>query len=464
MNNQEKQNEQTGLRIEATQLMNHIRALSSPAMRGRMPGDSGYELASVYVEKILAGLGIEPMGDSKTYRQVFPLEVNRVRSARVTFHAPDGGSIPLELGRDFICRGLTGSGSIHGPLVFTGYSGESDPVDELSGIDLHGKIAVTFKHPPPWAGNRHGDLPREKAHRLKKRGAVGLAIIPNPNLEKPDRMSASLMESMDPLPDFPMIVLSEEIATRMMDFGEQTLSSRQYQIDIHRRSATQIIPGGMSVEIETDLERNGRCWNVIGCLKGRDPECMENAVVLGAHMDHVGIQGESLVFPGAQDNASGVSGVLEIARVMSMSKRPAYSVVFILFGAEETGIVGSRFYGEHPAWPMHRTLAMLNLDCMGAGIGLDTRGRKSHPALFDIFDRMNDRYVKISDTMADHPAGGADAEAFERAGVPNMFIVADNPYRHLHMISDTAETLNPSVFRAITQLVCLTALSLNGSR
>jgi Peptidase family M28 len=446
--------------ISSNHLMEHVRKLSHPSMRGRMPGDIGYERASCYIEEKFVEYGLEPLGISGSFRQPFSMEINRVISAEVSFRDSNGMIHNLALGQDFVCRGLTGCGNIKGDMVFVGYAQEDDPVDELADVDLNGKIAVSFKYPPPWSDNRRGELPRSKAHRLKDRGAIGLVLIPNPNRSEPDRISASLVESPDPLPDFPMIVLSENIATSLFDFGENTLASRQFRIDQLKESASGEIHGRMAIKLDTEHNPDGKCWNIIGLLKGRDPGLSSEAIVLGAHLDHVGIQGETVIFNGAQDNASGSAAILEIARILSNGHRPARSILFILFGAEEAGIIGSLYYGKHPAWPLNKTTAMLNLDCMGAGTGLDARGRTTHPHLFKHLDDMNQTYIQLPDTQADHPAGGADAEAFERAGIPNVFIVAKDPYQHLHMATDKPETLNPTVFESITRLTYLTAVSL----
>ncbi len=443
--------------LTADRLMNHVEILAAPNMRGRMPGDIGYARACDYVEKIFSHLKLKPGGDQGSYRQTFRLETNWIVSASARLKRQSNQSQLLELGQDFVCRGLSGDGKVEGPLVFVGYGRQDEHIDELGNVDLTGKIAVSFKQPPIWLQNSSSDLPRAKAHRLRDRGAVGLVIIPNPNHPERDRLSASLMETNEQIPGFPMIVLSENTAMNLMNFNNQTLASRQYQIDQFRQCASCDIPASIAIHLETVWHREGICWNLVGILPGSDPDLRQEAIIIGAHLDHVGIQGEKVIFHGAQDDASGVASMLEMARVFSQGTPPRRSLIFIAFGAEETGIVGSLFYGKHPSWPMEQTIAMLNMDCIGAGIGLDVRGRKHHSHLFDIMDYWNDNHIKIPDTHADHVAGGADAEAFQQAGVPNMFFVSQKPYDHLHMATDTPETLNPFIFEAISRLAFLTA-------
>lgn len=445
--------------LVAQLLMEHVHNLTVPEMRGRMPGDIGYARACTYCERVFQDLKLVPHGDNGTYRQHFTLETNRIVEAKVSCNLPNGELRPLALGPDYLCRGLSGGGSVTGPVVFVGHARDDDQLPELTGLELSGSIALSFKYPPSWQTGQRGELPREKAHRLKKLGVLGLAMVPNPNGPQRDRLSASLMEELPYLPDFPMIVLSEDLATKLMTHNGATLASRQYQIDTLKQPASGHVPARMSIHLETDWREHGDCWNVIGVLPGSDPRVADQAVMIGAHLDHVGIQGERVIFPGAQDNASGVAAMLTLARTMTLGKRPRRTIIFIAFGAEEAGIKGSRYCADHPPWPIAHIGAMFNLDCMGAGTGLDARGRKHYPELFTILDHWNESVIHVPDTQAEHPAGGADAEPFHQAGIPNMFIVSQKPYEHLHSATDKPETLNPVLFEAITRLVYLTVMT-----
>ncbi|HPQ39317.1 MAG TPA: M20/M25/M40 family metallo-hydrolase [bacterium] len=446
--------------IRSETLMGYAGVLASDMMRGRMPGDSGYRLAMDYVIQCFRNNGVQPGLADGTYEQPFCMETCRVRSAEVVLETAIGETRRLSLGADYVCRGLTGDGDVSGEPAFVGYCSDDEEFNELNGVDLDGKIAVSFKHPPPWHETRRPVLPRRKAHLLRERGAVGLVIVPNPNLSRPERLSASLVEEGEYIPGFPMIVLADQPADAMMHFDNQTLAGRQFAIDTERRICSGPVPGRISIRIDTEHASDGLSWNAVGYLPGTDPEIADECVVIGAHLDHVGIQGESVIFNGAQDNASGVAAVLEIARTFAAGPRPRRSLRFVLFGAEEAGLLGSMHYAKNAPHPLDRTPAMLNLDCMGAGSGGDFRGRSAHPHLFEILDEMNSKFVNVPDTRADHPAGGADAKPFEDAGIPNVYFVTSDAYRHLHMAGDTVDTLNPGVFEKITRLAYLTAANL----
>ncbi|MGB3974969.1 MAG: M28 family peptidase [bacterium] len=447
--------------IRAERLMNHARLLASDKMRGRMPGDMGYRMAMDYVTDFFRNIGLRPGFENGAYEQEFMLETCRVVSASVKLAVGGAPAEELTLGEDFICRGLTGDGVVSGELVFVGYCSEEKDFNELEGLDLEGKIAVSFKHPPPWWKDRHPLMPREKAHQVIKHGAKALVIVPNPIRKEPDRLSGSLIEKGDYIPGFPLIVLGEAISDRLFAYDDNTLAGRQFRIDTFKEMMSGPLPASMSIDIETEHNNKGISWNAAGFLPGTDPALSQQVVLIGAHLDHVGIQGESLIFNGAQDNASGSAAVLEIARAFAEGPRPPRSLQFVLFGAEEAGLVGSLHYAAHPGQPLQNTLVMLNLDCMGAGSGMDMRGRTAYPELFEVFDTLNKTFVGIPDTAQNHPPGGADAKPFEDAGIPNMYFVGENPYRHLHMKSDTVETLNPSLFEGITHMAYLMAAHLS---
>jgi len=443
--------------LSAHNLMNHVRRLAADDMRGRMPGDIGYKRAMDYVITSFRNNGVSPAFEDLKYEQKFSLETCRILKSSVSLSLGTESEKELILGRDYVCRGLTGDGTISGDLVFIGYCSTDSDFNELDSVDINGKIAVSFKHPAP---GKEVLLPREKAHLLKKRGAIGLIIVPNPNRSDPDRLSVSLVEKGEYIPGFPLLVVAEHIADLLFNFNEKTLSSRQFNIDEFHDVMSESIPARMKINVKTEYCSEGKSWNIAGIIKGCDPDLAHETVIVGAHLDHVGIQGEKVIFNGAQDNASGVAAVLEMARVFAMGPKSRRSIIFALFGAEEAGLIGSLHYIGNSPCSLDNTVAMANLDCIGAGSGVDMRGRKSYPELFKVFDEVNSKYVRMPDTNADNPSGGADAQPFEDAKIPNMYFVAKDAYKHLHMASDIPETLNPTLLEGITRLAYLTLAEL----
>ena len=196
--------------------------------------------------------------------------------------------------------------------------------------------------------------------------------------------------------------------------------------------------------------------NVVGMIEGTDPELKKEYLVLGAHLDHVGSQA-GLLFPGANDNASGSAAVLELAKAFQLSKlKPKRSLLFVLFASEEQGMFGSKYFVNNLKINPNKIIAMFNFDCVGYGDSIQIGNGKSSPELWNIarkLDRENSNLM-VSNTWR---GGGADATAFHEKGIPCLYFISKYSYDHLHQPTDTPETLNPELFEKIVRLCYLTA-------
>jgi len=203
---------------------------------------------------------------------------------------------------------------------------------------------------------------------------------------------------------------------------------------------------------EFDVERGGKGRNVIGMIEGGDASLREQVVVLGAHHDHVGVvsepgeAGKETLFPGADDNASGVAGLLELAQYFSHHKASLKrSIVLVAFGGEEAGLLGSRHYVDHPAIPLTRTVAMVNLDMIGRleGNALKIPGTDSSPDLAELVRRSDTgagftlEFVEVQQgfrLLSDH-------DSFSKREIPSLDIFT-GIHDDMHKPSDTADKLN----------------------
>jgi Zn-dependent M28 family amino/carboxypeptidase len=190
---------------------------------------------------------------------------------------------------------------------------------------------------------------------------------------------------------------------------------------------------------------------VIALLEGSDPALKDQVVLLGAHLDHVGGQGD-VYYPGANDNASGSAAVLAIARAMAGREgRPRRSMAFALWSSEEAGLFGTRNFVEHPPFPLERVVAYLNFDCVGHGDSIEVGGGEEYPGFWNAareIDRSG-RGLMVADTRG---GGGADAQPFQQAGIPNLYFASRFSYAHLHQPTDRPETLNPPLLAAVARL------------
>lgn len=448
--------------ISEADLMAKVSTLAGPEMEGRLPGTPGYRRAAEWAASRFAELGLTPGGDDG-YLQTLPIEANEIIGRPV--FAIEGSETSYRLGKDYVFRGFTGAGRVRSEVVFCGY-GISLPehgYDDYAGVDVEGKIVLVFKQAPTWqpedgAGWEQQDMPRPKALTAARHGARAVLLVSRPLDEKPQPLIGSVYHGPGEHPaDIPQLHISPAAAAELLRGRDLDLGELQEQIDAYRAPASVALGVRARVEVETRYNPAAEAWNVVGILRGRDPDLKSEAVVLGAHLDHIGLQAGQALYAGANDNASGCAAVLEIAEAfVHAGQPPRRSVVFVLFAGEESGLIGSRFHAENPAYDLVNTAAMLNFDCVACGDGVRVGGGESAPLLWGRALQLDamDENLMIPKTWK---GGGADATPFFEKGVPTLYFVTTNGYAHLHLTSDTPETLNGPLFESITRLGYRTA-------
>lgn len=191
--------------------------------------------------------------------------------------------------------------------------------------------------------------------------------------------------------------------------------------------------------------------NVIAILPGSDPQLTHEAIVIGAHRDHFGRQA-ALLFPGADDNASGTAVMLEVARARAKAgARAKRTVLFVSFSGEEQGLVGSRLYLQRPAAPISSTKAMINIDHAGIGNGRLTIGVTGFEKSVALEAGQTVGLAEKLDLFGFFPGG--DHVPFKEAGVPTVTIVSGGIHPHFHRPSDHADTINPEILQTVARYV-----------
>ncbi|MBE3111469.1 MAG: M20/M25/M40 family metallo-hydrolase, partial [Acidobacteria bacterium] len=216
----------------------------------------------------------------------------------------------------------------------------------------------------------------------------------------------------------------------------------------------------------TDHHPEGIGSNVVGYLEGTDPVLKNEAIVIGAHLDHLGMN--DVLMPGANDNASGVAVLLGAAEALARSGIPLKrTVVFVLFGAEEQGVKGSEYYVAHPFVPNDRTKACFNLESVGRGERISAGGGKNYPQLWDVLDRNNRKYVHrqvSAGFTANLARPRQDAAHFMWANVPTISFGTGGaksvPYATYHTTKDAVAIITPEIMEDLARLVYLTTVEL----
>lgn len=449
--------------VSIENLMNHVRYFSSDELEGRLPGTSGYDKAANYCVNYFQSIGVKPIIHKTTngYYQNFTLESYVIEKCSLTLINGIGLKYNLKVGRDFTCRGFTGSGKGISDVVFCGYGQAHDGYNDYRGMDLKGKAVVIFKSNPPFDSpdTSWGSFSiRRSVELAKKQGAAVVIFVSRPNVQNPQKPigSTSHGEGVQNS-DIPQFQLDIPWVDTLLLGTRYPLSRLDNLIANLKMPFSLFTPSKIEYDVQANYVKDAKAYNVLGFIEGSDPILKSEYVLVSAHLDHVGKQGD-VIYPGANDNASGSAAVLEIARMISESKvKPARSVVFILFTAEESGMDGSNFMASNLPFPKEKISLMLNMDCIAFGDSIQVGNGESFP---NLWNRVKEIDSKQSSRMVEQTwkGGGADLTPFHNIGIPGLYFVSKYSYTHLHLTSDKPETLNQKLYKDLVQLVFLSVM------
>ena len=454
--------------INSKSLMKNVKILCSDEFDGRLPGSDGYNKAADFVAGRFQQIGLLPAGDDKFF-QYLNVEYNKINAPVALKVVTSQESISYELGKDFVFRGFTGAANITLPVAFCGY-GISRPdlgYDDYENINVENKIVIAFKKNPSWKIKDYSwgqEYPREKSLIAFEHGAKGILFVSKPNDEKPQPLIGSVMHGEgEQLLDFPQLQISIEAANNILSGAVFSLNECQGRIDEGKTPNSFITENKVEIKVQAEYEKFVKTMNIIGLREGSDPILKNEYLIIGAHLDHVGSQA-GLLFPGANDNASGSAAVIQLAKAFQVNDiKPKRSILFVLFASEEQGLYGSKYFVENMKVDSKKVVAMFNLDCIGYGDSIQVGNGKSSPELWKIANELDEgnSNLMVADTWS---GGGADLTPFYEKDIPGLYFVSKYSYDHLHLPTDTPEPLNPVLFEKIVRLAYLTARNVAGGK
>ena len=414
-------------------------------------------MAAEFVAERFRQLGLKPTTENGSYFQHFSF-IARVHPGpgnALVFELP-GGTRTATVEEDFRPLSFSSSGSASGEVVFAGYGIHASDLgyDDYAGLDVKGKVVLVLRYSPD------GDDPasrfqphmalRRKASEARALGAIAVLVATGPVGAKettPVKISfdASFVDS-----GLPVLGLSTPLAEALLAGHGFTLAELQQRMNERKEPASR--PLGVTVKLTTDVvQERADAVNVVALLPGSDPALSDEVVLVGAHYDHLGYGGEGTntlapdvraVHPGADDNASGTAGMLEIARRM-VTARPARTLVFVAFSGEEEGLLGSSHFVQHPPLPKEKIVAMLNLDMVGrpkAGPALTIGGYGTAAQWPGLVEKLNaNHHLKLSTNKGGF--GASDHSSFYAADIPVLFLFT-GAHEDYHKPSDTADRIN----------------------
>lgn len=327
--------------ITPEQAAEWLNVLAGPQFAGRGTGQAGYVMAAHWVAGKLAEFGLKPIGDGETYFQTMPLTRRWPDMSQCRILGPNGLDISGEGELGF--ERYTDQGEVTGEVVFVHLTGaDAELPQELS---LREKIVIYSTDEAAFA----------RAPRLiaQQRPAAAIRVV--------ETVPTSFPQTLFP----GRRTRSTSVSGTIRDAAAEKLAEALGVAKNWREMPGPLVTG-QSISIRVALrEEIAGAPNVVALIEGSDPELKDEYVVIGAHLDHLGTRGGA-VYPGADDNGSGSTAILSIARAMALNPvKPSRSVLFIWFTAEEVGLVGSRFYTDHPLLPLENMVCMFNIDMVG---------------------------------------------------------------------------------------------------
>lgn len=445
--------------VDADRLLDHIKFLASDDLKGRADGSPELERAADYIAQQFKEIGLRPAGDDGSWYQPFELNAGvRVGAGNALAISDGKRSIRFALGSTYYPLSAVPNESLDMPsekddklaIVFAGY-GLAAPdrnYDDYAGTNVSGKAVLIFSHEPqendansPLNGNR--PMPQttlyQKAAVAHGLGARLLIVVGDPT----HPMDQGLYHTFQEVPDLdeagmPVLRVRRAEMQPLLDAWGLDAAARQIDLDLRPRS--RLIKDATVDYAEFFAHDRKMVRNVVGVLPGADPSRAKEAIVIGAHYDHVGLGGRLSMVPerageihnGADDNASGTASLIEIARAAAADRsRFPRTLIFIAFAGEERGLLGSMHYVASPPVSMGDTVAMLNLDMVGRSRGsVDVSGLDNTTLKSDLMAAA--QATGGIDIKQEGPgAGRSDDSSFLAARVPAVnFFTGFHPDYH----------------------------------
>ncbi|MCH7812394.1 MAG: M20/M25/M40 family metallo-hydrolase [Planctomycetes bacterium] len=459
-------------------LLGHIYYLASDELGGRDVGTPGIERAARYIADQFAACGVEPGGVDGTYYQ--PFEVNLGAKLSPDGHLTVTGwdsTEPPVIEEDYTPFTWSNNNAFDGQVVFAGY-GLEDPdrdYDDYAGLDADGKVVLLLRREPTSWSSGFGNYTRlarfdNKVATAKKHGAVAVLIAnQKPDDDDEDRLVPFFSRGMGDY-GLPAFHVTRALADEMLCAGGlDSLEALQARLDAKEPEHCSAPLPGIRLAGQAGLSRSSaETRNVVGLIRGRGP-LADEYVVIGAHYDHVGRRARWSLFGrrrdakpqihnGADDNASGTAGLIELGRALARTARQGQlrrSVLLIAFSGEEKGLLGSRHFVKEPTVDLDSLVACLNMDMIGRldpdSKNLAVYGTGTAEEFGDLLRRAA-RRVGLELDESEPSSGQSDDASFVAVGIPAMHVFS-GMHADYHRPGDDPEKINEQDAARIVQLV-----------
>jgi len=441
--------------ITQKELKEYIAYLSSDELKGRKSGTEGGMLAATYIETYFKKIGLKPLG--KSYFQYFDVVISADADENCTFKA---GNYTAKLKEDFTPLTFSSTAELNADVVFVGYGFDINTDDikwnDYTGIDVKGKWVLILRADPELDNPDSKFIPysneASKVLTAKGKGAAGVIFVSGTKLDKRDQLMKLKADQTESNFGLPVVQVKRSVANKILEKSGKTVVDLEKNLNTDKKPASFDCNTNVSAFTKVNFKKV-KTQNVVAFLKGSDKNLQNEYIVIGAHYDHLGMGGwgsssrmpDSVgVHHGADDNASGVASVMEIAEKMVKNKKQLKrSIIFIAFGAEEIGLIGSKFFTEHPTVNIKDIKAMINIDMVGrlkpskelsvGGVGTSKEG-----------EELLNKYIKNYDLklgISYDGFGPSDHASFYIKDIP-VFFFSTGAHEDYHTPLDVIEKIN----------------------
>jgi aminopeptidase YwaD len=455
--------------LSSARYMQDVTYLASDALKGRGDGSPELDQAADYIAAQFQKIGLMPAGNKGTYFQNFEITTGAQLGKNNTLQIAGAN---LKIDRDFIPILFSNTAQFEGPMVFAGY-GITAPeykYDDYGTIDAKNKIVVVFEHEPQEDDEKSVFLGKDftahasftnKAINARLHGAKGIIFITEPS-HQTDDLGPTERQVEESDMGIPAVHVKRDFVMKPFRAAGKDLAELQKDIDKDLQPQS-FEPNSVHARIATEITRNRKSVrNVVAALPGSDPALKDQWIVIGAHYDHLGLGNRNSLAPsligqvhhGADDNASGSAGVIELAR-HAVAEKPQWkrSVLFMTFAGEEIGLLGSSYFVNHTDVPLTNIDAMINMDMIGRMINnrLFVGGVGTSPGFKPALEQL-DKNVGIDLNFSESGYGSSDHTSFNAKKIPVLFFFS-GLHTDYHKPSDTADKINSEGAMRVLSLV-----------
>ncbi len=450
--------------VTVGKLQEHIKYLSSDALLGRLTGSPGDSLAALYIRDKLISYGFKPLAGDGFQRYKVTKRVVAGKSNSLSI----SGSDYLN-NKDFMPFSFSSNAGLESDVVFTGYgfniNNDSVKWNDYDGVNVKGKWVMILRGDPEPENNRSPYIPfssdRDKALLAKDMGAAGVLMVSGPLFDQQDAFEPLNLEGYSV--EIPVLRIKREIADVILSKSTNKIESLEKKLNDTKKPFS--FSTGVTVNGKAEIARElASTRNVVMILPGEDPGLKNEYIILGAHFDHLGMGGPGSgsravdtigIHHGADDNASGVAMMLELAEKFAKTKGShKRSIICVSFSGEEEGLLGSKHFVDDPGIDLSKVNVMFNLDMVGrlnetnnlqiSGVGTAT-GLKTL-----VYAKTDTSLIKL--TLSDEGYGPSDHSSFYGKNIPVLFYFT-GAHMDYHTPTDTWEKINYKGMVEISDLI-----------